>query len=259
MVCNIIEPCTITNVGFILGVGKRSNLTQCRHPKAISLNSDFVSGIFHSGVEVNGSEYCYGGHPYDFSGVFVVDPKVGPPGVLYKQSINMGYSNLDEEQITELIQTLSNEFAGNTYNLLNRNCNHFTAELSRRLTGKSIPGWINRAAKLGTMFPCVLPAEWVDPPECEFTDGDDRSNSLSPALSLSSNTPLKSSASRTTHQTMTSFSSAASNSGHRVSSSIRKDSSPEAEPSRPRHTKTTSSSQYSDRKQSYNGLETNTR
>lgn len=58
---------------------------------------------------------------------------------------------------------------------------------------------------------------------------------------------------------MTSFSSAASNSGHRVSSSIRKDSSPEGESSRPRHTKTTSSSQYSDRKQSYNGLESNTR
>jgi hypothetical protein len=99
-------------------------------------------GIFHSGVEVNGSEYCYGGHPYEFSGVFVVDPKVGPPGVLFKyvfsccslcrahrdlmiypldrQSINMGYSDMDEEQITELIQMLSNEFAGNSYNLLNR-------------------------------------------------------------------------------------------------------------------------------------------
>lgn len=37
-----------------------------------------------------------------------------------RQSINMGYSTMDEEQITELIQTLSNEFAGNTYNLLNR-------------------------------------------------------------------------------------------------------------------------------------------
>ncbi|CAM0143099.1 unnamed protein product [Umbelopsis sp. WA50703] len=96
-VYDMIEPCTLTNVGYILGVG-----------------------IFHSGVEVNGSEYCYGGHPYEFSGVFVVDPKVGPPGVLFKQSINMGYSDMDEEQITALIQTLSNEFAGNSYNLLNR-------------------------------------------------------------------------------------------------------------------------------------------
>jgi hypothetical protein len=41
-------------------------------------------GVFHSGVEINGAEYCYGGHPYEFSGVFVVEPKVGPPGVLFK-------------------------------------------------------------------------------------------------------------------------------------------------------------------------------
>jgi PPPDE putative peptidase domain len=50
---------------------------------------------------------------------------------------------------------------------ITRNCNHFTADLCHRLTGKTVPGWINRAAKLGTMFPCVLPAEWIDPPECE--------------------------------------------------------------------------------------------
>ncbi|KAH8551520.1 DUF862-domain-containing protein [Umbelopsis sp. PMI_123] len=143
-VYDMIEPCTLTNFGYLIGVG-----------------------IFHSGVQVNGKEYCYGGHPYEFSGVFVVEPKVGPPGVLFKQSINMGYVDLDEDKIAEIIQTLSGEYAGNTYNLLNRNCNHFTAELSQRLTGKSIPGWINRAAKLGTMFPCVLPAEWIEPPECD--------------------------------------------------------------------------------------------
>ena len=48
-----------------------------------------------------------------------------------------------------------------------RNCNHFTDELCKRLTGKTPPGWINRAAKLGTMFPCVIPDEWIEPPEFE--------------------------------------------------------------------------------------------
>lgn len=48
-----------------------------------------------------------------------------------------------------------------------RNCNHFTSDFCRRLVGRSAPGWINRAAKIGTMFPCVVPTEWVEPPESE--------------------------------------------------------------------------------------------
>lgn len=43
-------------------------------------------GIFHSGVEVAGREYCFGGHEYEnLTGVFAVEPKIGPPGVLFKQ------------------------------------------------------------------------------------------------------------------------------------------------------------------------------
>ncbi|CAO3675139.1 unnamed protein product [Umbelopsis ramanniana] len=236
-VYDMIEPCTLTNFGYFMGVG-----------------------IFHSGVEVNGREYCYGGHPYDFSGVFVVEPKVGPPGVLFKQSINMGYIDLDEDKITELIQTLSGEYSGNSYNLLNRNCNHFTADLCNRLTGKTVPGWINRAAKLGTMFPCVLPAEWIDPPECDFTDGEDRENSLSPAMSFSSNTPLRGNGHRTT-DSRTSYSSTTSKSGKSstrlVSTSdvgTRKDRTTDSD-TRSKHSKAASSSMYSDRKQSSAGLE----
>lgn len=30
--------------------------------------------------------------------------------------------------------------------------------------------WINRAAKLGTMFPCVVPQGWIDPPSVEDDD-----------------------------------------------------------------------------------------
>jgi hypothetical protein len=35
----------------------------------------------------------------------------------------MGYIDLDEDKITELIQTLSGEYSGNSYNLLNRYAN----------------------------------------------------------------------------------------------------------------------------------------
>lgn len=38
----------------------------------------------------------------------------------------MGYIDLDDAKITEIIQKLSNEFSGNTYNLLNRSVHGHT-------------------------------------------------------------------------------------------------------------------------------------
>ncbi|CRK21013.1 hypothetical protein BN1723_012225, partial [Verticillium longisporum] len=64
------------------------------------------------------------------------------------------------------------EFQGTSYNLLTRNCNHFTSELCLKLTGQSGPGWLNRAASIGVALPCVVPREWIDPPEYDMVDGE---------------------------------------------------------------------------------------
>ena len=42
---------------------------------------------------------------------------------------------------------------------------HFTANLVQRLTGRSSPGWLNRAASIGVALPCVVPRDWIEPPE----------------------------------------------------------------------------------------------
>ncbi|CAG8459116.1 7342_t:CDS:10 [Ambispora gerdemannii] len=143
----------VTDFGYKIGVGIFDN----------------NSGVFHSGVEVLGREYNFGGHVYDYTGVFVTKPKTGFPNVTFKESIKMGHTELDKEEIIRTVNELSQEYRGNTYNLLTRNCNHFSGELCKKLLGKSTPGWINRAAKLGTFFPCMVPSGWIEPPECDET------------------------------------------------------------------------------------------
>lgn len=85
----------------------------------------------------------------------------------------MGTTDLTEKEIEELVMELSDEFTGPSYNLLSRNCNHFTEEFVARLNNKTIPLWINKAAKLGNMFPCVVPWEWIQPPELSQDHDDD--------------------------------------------------------------------------------------
>ena len=56
---------------------------------------------------------------------------------------------------------------GRDYDLLSKNCNHFTSELCFELTGRRAPGWLNRAAGVGLKVPCVVPKEWIGVPEAE--------------------------------------------------------------------------------------------
>jgi hypothetical protein len=43
------------------------------------------------------------------------------------------------------------------YNMFNFNCNHFSDELARRLTGKGIPNWLFYATNCLKYVCCCLP------------------------------------------------------------------------------------------------------
>jgi hypothetical protein len=64
------------------------------------------------------------------------------------------------------------EFQGTSYNLLTKNCNHFTSYLCEKLTGRPAPTWINRAASIGVALPCVVPREWIEPPDHDTANGE---------------------------------------------------------------------------------------
>lgn len=131
------------------------------------------TSLLHSGVVINGKEYAYGGHDRrGVTGVFWTRPKQEPPGATFRCEILHGFTIAPQAEIDAIIREASDEFLGTGYNLLRRNCNHFTSYLCERLTGRPGPSWLNRAASIGVALPCVLPKEWIEAPDFETADGE---------------------------------------------------------------------------------------
>lgn len=105
------------------------------------------------------------------TGVYWTRPKTVPPGGTFRCAILHGFTFASQPEIDAILDAISHEFLGTTYNLLTRNCNHFTSALCQRLTGQPGPAWLNRAASIGVALPCVVPREWVEPPEYDTADG----------------------------------------------------------------------------------------
>ncbi|XP_010557587.1 PREDICTED: deSI-like protein At4g17486 [Tarenaya hassleriana] len=116
----------------------------------------FGLGIFHSGIEVHGKEYGFGAHEFPVSGVFEVDPR-SCPGFIYRCSVSLGRTKMSPSEFRVFIETTASEYHGDTYHLITKNCNHFTDDIAWRLTGKHVPGWVNRLARLGALCSCLLP------------------------------------------------------------------------------------------------------
>lgn len=122
---------------------------------------------------INGKEYAYGGHEKrGITGVYWTKPRTEPPGGTFKSEILHGFTLATDEEIEATLRTASDEFLGTSYNLLTRNCNHFTSYLCQKLTGTPGPGWLNRAASIGVALPCVVPRDWIEPPEYDTADGE---------------------------------------------------------------------------------------
>ncbi|KAL9282650.1 putative PPPDE putative peptidase domain-containing protein [Arabidopsis thaliana] len=139
----------------------------------------FGLGIFHSGIEAHGFEYGYGAHEYSSSGVFEVEPR-SCPGFIFRRSVLLGTTSMSRSDFRSFMEKLSRKYHGDTYHLIAKNCNHFTEEVCLQVTGKPIPGWINRMARVGSFCNCILPESIqlssVNHPEAlEFSDDNDGS------------------------------------------------------------------------------------
>jgi deubiquitinase DESI2 len=101
-------------------------------------------------------EYAYGAHDGASSGIFEVVPR-RCPGYTFRKSVLVGTTDLTRAEVRALMAELAADFPGDAYNLVARNCNHFCDAACRRLVRARIPRWVNRLAKIGVVFTCVIP------------------------------------------------------------------------------------------------------
>ncbi|KAK9145039.1 hypothetical protein Sjap_004942 [Stephania japonica] len=102
--------------------------------------------LYHSGIQVHGVEYEFGGRESPSTGIFRGKPRECPRLTLRK-SILIGRMDLGPHEVHKFMEELSKSYTGTSYNLITKNCSHFCNDVSLRLTGKRIPRWINRLAK----------------------------------------------------------------------------------------------------------------
>jgi len=98
-------------------------------------------------------------------------PRQEPPGGTFRLEILQGFTVRSDAELDAVIREASERFQGTSYNLLTNNCNHFTSYLCQKLTSQPAPRWINRAASIGVALPCVVPRDWISPPDCDSSDG----------------------------------------------------------------------------------------
>jgi len=106
------------------------------------------TGAFHAGVEVYGNEWSFGYALEHRTGVYNVRARSNTQH-RYRESIPMGATDLTEAQVMEIMETLKKDWLGNTYDLLQRNCCHFSSHLCREFGVGDAPEWVMNLAGAG--------------------------------------------------------------------------------------------------------------
>jgi len=110
------------------------------------------TGLFHCGVEVHGKEWSYSdtnSSQRGSTGIFSCSPGECQ-GHHWRESIAMGRTPLDVQQVLQLINALKARWPVADYQTLSHNCCHFSDELCRRLGVGSIPHWVVSLAGIGS-------------------------------------------------------------------------------------------------------------
>jgi len=100
------------------------------------------TGAFHAGVEVYGIEYSFGQTSTVTPGITINKPRCHPVHI-YRESVQLGNTLLNPQQVKDLIECIKPDWSGDTYSLIRKNCINFAAEFSTMLGVGSIPDWVS--------------------------------------------------------------------------------------------------------------------
>jgi hypothetical protein len=146
-------------------------------------------GVFHSGVEINGTEWSFGACATG-SGVFNTTPRVPLGTSTFRESIEIGTTTLSRGEINDVIGELSAAYQGSAYNLTSKNCNTFSNALCMRLCNRPIPGWVNRIADLGAIVNSIVPLSSLGLGQPTKEDAASASSASASSSSATTTTPF---------------------------------------------------------------------
>ena len=109
-------------------------------------------GAYHSGVVVNGLEWSFDGGDDVRTGVYSCAPEFNSQ-YTFKQRVIMGTTTKSADEIDSLLHRMMGEWPMAGYNLLERNCTHFSSALSVALVGKPSPPFVNALAARMALAP----------------------------------------------------------------------------------------------------------
>lgn len=123
-------------------------------------------GIFHTGVEVYGREWCFG-MTFDewSSGITWHRPGMNPDHT-FRETLSMGFTHFSPKEVIQIIEEMQLEWRGNTYSVLSRNCHNFSDTFCRLLGVGRLPQWVNDLADAGTHT-----AEFLDGADSGYDGG----------------------------------------------------------------------------------------
>jgi hypothetical protein len=101
-----------------------------------------IGGAYHAGVEVYGKEYMYGE-----DGLVWDTPRFSLDNI-YKESVVMGQTLLDQQAVDTLVLSMQPHWLGKDYHIVSNNCCAFARKLCRKLKLGDIPAWVDRLAHL---------------------------------------------------------------------------------------------------------------
>jgi hypothetical protein len=103
--------------------------------------------IYHTAIEYDCTEFAFGFlDKAGISGIYDIKPMSFDEGT-FVESIKLG--NISRRQFFNKLDQIKREYMANSYNIVTKNCNHFTNDFVKMLFDREIPKKYSSFLKLG--------------------------------------------------------------------------------------------------------------